>query len=264
MSADPDRRLARELGDPQIAARLLHGRRRLVQTPDADLRARHLEAILAQDGARGRDAGTVPARPPLRRAFRHRLGVLAVASSLLLVGTGALAATGVLPPPAQRLIADIAEHATIDLPRPAAQEADANDGHQQGPNPPDAADTPMVSDAPAAPAAQPGRSSTTPTPPGAAQRPDRDQGQTPPTRHDDGPPAPPNRPSEDRGGGPPVELPETSIGTPPAAPGTDRPAQPTAPAPPGPGRSSAPGQDDAPGDPRPPNDGPGPPPGRVP
>lgn len=134
---DLDRLLA---GDPempqQLGAVLRAAAAEFDETPAAEVRERHLSAMRATAPspnpapARGsqwnRGRGSQWNRASLgawarraRLALGLTAGKLALGVGMAAAATGGLAATGNLPDPAQRVVADVAEQIGLDLPRPS-------------------------------------------------------------------------------------------------------------------------------------------------
>jgi hypothetical protein len=135
-------RLTRELGDHDLAGRLVHARREVVGPVPHDIARRHLTAILAASThLAARPDTTTPStgftashRPgtaasatvvalPTRTflgAVLERSAKLAVAATIVSLATvGGLAAAGSLPAGAQNLVADVISQVGVELPRPA-------------------------------------------------------------------------------------------------------------------------------------------------
>jgi hypothetical protein len=135
-------RLTHELGDHDLAGRLVRARREVVEAVPHDVARRHLTAILAAcaDHATRSDAMTTSTGFTARRQWgttasatvvalptRTFLGTvlersakLAVAATIVSLATiGGLAAAGSLPASAQNLVADAVSHVGVELPRPA-------------------------------------------------------------------------------------------------------------------------------------------------
>lgn len=123
-------------GRAELAAVLRSLRDTLDESPSAEVAERHLAAITAAAAEAAHETptpGPVPARPS-RGSVRARrvLGLTAVkvaigvGAAAAATGTG-LAATGNLPDPVQRVVADVAGRVGIDLPTSAADGAPVGD-----------------------------------------------------------------------------------------------------------------------------------------
>lgn len=119
-------------------------RRTVPQAPPADVREQHLAAIAQAAAAAGHEVpDTVPAGWAQRWGTRARRVVALTAvkvglsgAAVALAAGGGLAATGNLPDPAQRVVADVAERAGVTLPRPDADRtarSEDGDGTPQRP-----------------------------------------------------------------------------------------------------------------------------------
>jgi hypothetical protein len=128
-----DQRLAlltRELGDRDLAERLIGARRALVRpVPDHVARAQ-IADLLAATSAAQPTAGTtirpcrqqhevarLTTRPALASFARTTARLAAAATVVAFATAGGLAAAGVLPAAAQNLVAEAASHVGVDLPR---------------------------------------------------------------------------------------------------------------------------------------------------
>jgi hypothetical protein len=109
-------------GEPvsdEVSADLDALRRALVHPPSSEIATRHLSRITGDAGRALRGQGLASHYDELaarREHRRRRWAVAAVASVGVVLGTGGLAAAGVLPTPVQDVIADVARPFGLDLP----------------------------------------------------------------------------------------------------------------------------------------------------
>ena len=109
-------------GEPvsdEVAADLDILRGLLVRAPAPEVAAEHLARLTGDAGRALRDEGEpahLDERADRRRIRRQRWAVAAVASVGVVIGTGSLAAAGVLPSAVQDVVADVARPFGLDLP----------------------------------------------------------------------------------------------------------------------------------------------------
>ncbi|MEX2549731.1 MAG: hypothetical protein WD638_05865 [Nitriliruptoraceae bacterium] len=120
-------RLARELGDDELAGILLAARAEVVRPVPAPVADRQLRAVLTVAGATAATlAATATAATGAAAATSAGGGgalllgakIAAAVGAAAVVTTGGMAATGTLPDPAQTMVADVAERISVELPRP--------------------------------------------------------------------------------------------------------------------------------------------------
>jgi hypothetical protein len=125
-----DRRIAlltRELGDHDLAERLVHARREVVRVVPGHVARRQLASMLALSAKTSTKTSTKTwvAAPAASHLSRPRPASMVVQSAKLAVAagvaalmvTGAMAVTGSLPTVAQELVADAVSVIGVDLPR---------------------------------------------------------------------------------------------------------------------------------------------------
>jgi hypothetical protein len=155
-----DQRLARlshELGDPDLAGRLVHARREVVEAVPHDIARRHLQAILTASThpatrsdttttstgfmavqrpgtAVSATVAALPTRTFVGAVLAHSAKLAVVATIVSSATIGGLAAAGSLPASAQNLVAEVISHVGVELPRPATPPpAGAPGGVPRGP-----------------------------------------------------------------------------------------------------------------------------------
>lgn len=142
---DPDRRrrLARELGDDELAALLVEARHDVVGPVPAPVAERHLGAVVTVAGATaatlaasgiGAAAATGTAAAS-GGALLFGAKLAAAAGATAVITGGGMAATGTLPDATQTFVADAAASVRIELPRPEEPQVGADD-QDVAPSPP--------------------------------------------------------------------------------------------------------------------------------
>ncbi|MBW3576656.1 MAG: hypothetical protein KY462_02735 [Actinobacteria bacterium] len=136
---DIDRLLAgADPGQDDALAYLATLRRALVTSPPEDVAERHLAAITAaaQQAAHRPPAAPAPKRQALRGWTRRvaaagGLKLAASATAVLAATGGGLAATGNLPDPAQRAVAEVLDEVGLTVPKPPADRVPQTTGTEE-------------------------------------------------------------------------------------------------------------------------------------
>ena len=183
MDTEREAQLARELGDTELARRLMSARRDLLEPVPAEHARRHLAAaatvtgaVLAASAATSATAAAATATAGISLAAK----VAALATAVTLTTTGGLAAAGALPEPAQVVADDLASRIGL------ARSLDSQDAIPVPPTVTAPSEAPPWS-APADPAVDPADPAVDPA---DGRRPERGQEQNQ-GRNSEGAPVPP-------------------------------------------------------------------------